>query len=41
VHRNAKHSAAITAAQLYGAKFPYLSQIDIGRPGAFSNYNAL
>jgi hypothetical protein len=34
-------SSAITAAQPYSAKFPYLSQIDISRPGAYSNYNAL
>jgi len=33
-------STAITAAQPYSAKFPYLSQIDISRPGAYSNYNA-
>lgn len=32
---------AITAAQAYSGTFPYLSQIDIGRPGAYANYNAL
>ncbi len=37
----APDAAAIAAAQAYGSKFPYLSQIDIGRPGAYSNYNAL
>jgi hypothetical protein len=34
-------ASAITAAQAYSGKFPYLSQIDIGRAGAFANYNAL